>query len=139
MDPGRLDPGRAKGRVAMADSRTIDRPAEERGQWESSLDQLTKEHEGEDITIEVLDRTYGDLEEVSRLPFTSAMYDRPTDTVIIAVGGRSSAWPVVLRHMIPKPDKLVVDDRPENPALMVVDSDGTATLVSFLGKAEGTS
>jgi hypothetical protein len=123
----------------MGESRTIDRPAEERSQWESSLDQLTKEHEGEEIAIEVLDRTYGDLEEVERLPFSSAMYDRPTDTVIIAVGGRSAAYPVVLRHMIQKPEKLVIDDRPGSAALMVVDSDGTSTLVSFLGQADAKS
>jgi hypothetical protein len=42
------------------------------------LDQLTERHAGEPIRIEVLDQTYGDQNEVERLPFTYAVYDPRT-------------------------------------------------------------
>jgi len=119
----------------MDDRTRADLPETDRTQWEPELNRLTKEHEGRLITIEVLDRTYGDLEEAERLPFAYADYDRKDDAVIIGVGGKSGAYPVVLRHMIPTPSKVVIDDRPESPALLVADSDGTTTLIAFLGRS----
>jgi len=120
----------------MDDGATADRTVVDRERWESALDQLTKDHEGEEITIELLDPTYGDLREAERMPFAYATYDRPSDTVIIAVGGRSARYPVVLRHLIERPTEIRVDDRPAGAALMVVDAEGTATLISFFGGAE---
>jgi hypothetical protein len=38
-------------------------------EWAPLLDTLTKEHDGDLITIEVLDPTYGDLHEAEGLPF----------------------------------------------------------------------
>jgi hypothetical protein len=125
-----------KGQVRMDERTTVDRPEADSSRWESVLDQLTKEHEGEEITIELLDPTFGDADEVERLPFAYVNYDRPTDTVIIAVGGKSAAYPVVLRHMIHRPVELAVDDSKDVAALKVVDADGTATLVSFRGRPD---
>ena len=119
----------------MGDSSKVDRTVVDRERWESTLDQLTEEHEGEEITIELLDLPYGDLREAERMPFAYVTYDRRDDTVIIAVGGRSARYPVVLRHMIERPTEVRVDARPASAALMVVDVDGTATLVSFFGVA----
>jgi hypothetical protein len=123
----------------MDESTTVDRPEADRSRWQAVLDQLTKEHEGEEITIELLDPTFGDAEEVERLPFAYVNYDRPTDTVIVAVGGRTAAYPVVLRHMIHRPVELAVDDGKDIAALKVVDTDGTATLVSFSSRPDSTT
>jgi hypothetical protein len=66
-------------------------------------------------------------------------YDRPTDTVIVAVGGRTAAYPVVLRHMIHRPVEVAVGDSKDIAALKVVDADGTATLVSFRVRPDSTT
>jgi hypothetical protein len=123
----------------MDESTTVDRPEADRSRWQAVLDQLTKEHEGKEVTIELLDPTFGDGDEVERLPFAYVNYDRPTDTVIVAVGGRSAAYPVVLRHMIQRPVEVAVDDSLDIAALKLVDTDGTATLVSFRGRPDSTT
>lgn len=106
---------------------TMDREA-----WARVLDELTERHAGERIKIEVLDQTYGDQNEVERLPFTYASYDPKDDVVVLAVGGSSPQYPVVLRHMIWHPtDVSVTDDERIGTAVRVVDRDGTATLVTF--------
>jgi hypothetical protein len=112
----------------MTDTSTVDR-----SQWATLLDRLTKEHEGELVTIELLDPTYGDLREAERLPFAYLTYDSRDDVVIVAVGGRSGRYPVVLRHIISSPtDVDVAEGRPAGAAVRVIDAEGTPTLVTFL-------
>jgi hypothetical protein len=106
----------------------------DRDQWETMLNQLTDQHAGEQITIEILDPTLGDQVEAERLPFTYATYDRRDDTIVIAVGGKTPRYPVLLRHMITKPATLSIDHSGENPAVLVTDADGTNTLVQFFGQ-----
>jgi hypothetical protein len=113
--------------VTMAESSALDR-----GEWTARLDQLTKNHEGERVSIELLDPTYGDLNEAERLPFGYVNYDPKDDVVIVAVGGDSPQYPVVLRHIISHPTELSMDeDETARGAVRVVDADGTVTLVSF--------
>jgi hypothetical protein len=100
----------------------------DRGEWAARLDEVTKEHEGQAITIEVLDPTYGDNSEVEKLPFNYADYDRKDDVVTIGVGGNSMRYPVVLRHLVVHPTEIDVAEQ----AIRVVGQDGTTTLVSFL-------
>ncbi len=110
-----------------------DTSARDRSAWRDELDRLTKNHEGQWVTIELLDPTLGDLEEAERLPFTYATYDPRDDAVIVAVGGRSGRFPVVLRHIVNHPTEVdVSDDGRGLAAMRVVDADGTATLVSFV-------
>jgi hypothetical protein len=101
----------------------------DRNQWTPLLDQLTKDHAGEYVTIEVLDPTYGDNPQVEHLPFSYAAYDYKDDVVFVAVGGNSPQYPTVLRHMVPHPSDVAATMEPA--ALRVADSDGTTTLVSF--------
>jgi hypothetical protein len=100
-------------------------------EWAPLLDTLTKEHDGDLITIEVLDPTYGDLHEAEGLPFAYCSYDRRDDVVVVAVGGASSRYPVVLRHMISRPTEVSVS----GTAARVIDANGTATVVSFFPPA----
>lgn len=51
----------------MAETSTTDRQG-----WVEGLDRLTKDPEGQDVTIEVLDRSFGDQTEAERLPFAYA-------------------------------------------------------------------
>jgi hypothetical protein len=100
----------------------------DRSEWAGAFDRLTKEHEGQYLTIELLDPEYGDQHEAERLPFAYAAYDPRDDVVIVAVGGNSPRYPVVLRHMVWHPSE--VDLAPDG-AFRVVEQDGTTTLVSF--------
>jgi hypothetical protein len=104
-----------------------------RNEWTEFLQQLSQELEGWYITMEVLTRDLGDQHEAERLPFVFIEYDRKDDAVIIAVGGRDGRYPVVLRHMISDPDKILAHvPRPELAyALDVVDKDGLQTVISL--------
>ncbi|MET7283697.1 DUF5335 family protein [Kribbella sp. NPDC005582] len=101
----------------------------DREEWESALDQHTWRHEGDYVTIEVLDPSLGDQLEVERLPFRYVSYDRRDDTVVIAVGGTTAD--VVLRHLIAKPATVSIDEDLEPPSLLIIDADSTSTLVTF--------
>ena len=107
----------------------------DRTEWATLLNRLTKDHEGELITIELLDPTYGDLREAERLPFAYASYDPRDDVVVVAVGGAPPRYPVVLRHMIWRPTEVSVSDA----AAKVVDAEGTATVMSFFRAAATTT
>jgi hypothetical protein len=103
-----------------------------RSDWKNALDQLTADHHGKYITIELLDRSVGHQHEAERLPFSYINYDPKDDVVIVAVGGNSPQHPVVLRHMVWHPTEvdIAVEEVPE-PAVRIVDQDGTITLVVF--------
>jgi hypothetical protein len=102
-------------------------------QWGQLLDRLSRDHEGDRVTIERLepDRNvpgaFGDQAEALRLPFTYASYDPRDNVVVVAVGGTTATFPVVLRHLIWKPAQL----HPDKAAFRVVDGDGIATVVTF--------
>jgi hypothetical protein len=110
----------------MSDTSTTDRKA-----WVEQLDRLTKERAGQQVTIEILDPTYGDQSEAERLPFAYSSYDPKDDVVVVAVGGGSSAkYPVVLRHMVRRPTEVDVDN--DAGAVRIVDTDGATTITSFV-------
>ena len=102
-------------------------PTPDHDEWVLQLDQLTRHRRDQDVSIEVLDPTYGDETEAEHLPFAYTVYDPKDDVVVIAVGGSSAKYPVVLRHMVSHPVEVDVDDG----ALKVVGKDGTTTIASF--------
>ena len=110
----------------MTSSPTIDHD-----EWVLQLDQLTRDRRDQYVSIEILDPAYGDEPEAEHLPFAYAMYDPKDDVVVIAVGGNTAKYPVVLRHMVPHPTEVDVDA--DAGALKVVEKDGTTTIVSFHG------
>jgi hypothetical protein len=106
-----------------------------RSEWRNALDQLTADHDGKYVTIELLDPLVGHQHEVDRLPFSYINYDPKDDVVIVAVGGNSPRYPVVLRHMVWHPTEvdLAIEQVPE-PAVRIVEPDGTITLVIFFSE-----
>jgi hypothetical protein len=113
----------------------------DRTEWKSALDQLTDDHEGERVTIELLDPAVGHQHEAEQLPFVYINYDPKDDVVITAVGGTSPKYPVVLRHMVWHPSEvdIAVEDVP-HPAVRIVEPDGTITLVTlYPAGSPGTS
>jgi hypothetical protein len=104
-----------------------------RSEWQDALDLLTKEHDGDDVTIELLAVDFGDQHEAEKLPFAYLEYDRKDDAVIVAVGGRSNRYPVVLRHIIEHPQRIFVHPPTPN-AVQAVDIeafDGSQTIVTL--------
>ncbi|MET9176406.1 DUF5335 family protein [Streptomyces misionensis] len=111
----------------MADTSMSDRAG-----WRSMLDEVTDAHSGELVTIEVVGPSIGSQHEAERLPFSYLTYDPKDDVVVVAVGGQSARYPVVLRHMVPHPKEVDVStpDAAE-AAVRVVDPEDTATLITF--------
>jgi hypothetical protein len=101
--------------------------------WHDFLELLTKERQGDDVTIEVLSLDYGDQLEAEKLPFSYIEYDPKDDMVNVGVGGRDSRYPAVLRHTIEHPQRILVS--PPLPgqslALDILGSDGSQTLITF--------
>ncbi|MBV8951984.1 MAG: DUF5335 family protein [Actinobacteria bacterium] len=101
-------------------------------EWREFLERLTADHQGDEVTIEVLSPEIGDQEEAERLAFSYLEYDNKDDVVVVAVGGRDGRYPL-LRHMIGRPRRILVD--PPSPhearAIDVEDRDGTHTIVTL--------
>lgn len=114
-------------------------PTLHRKEWQRALDEFDAEHQGERVTIEVLDESIGHQYEAERLPFSSLSYDPKDDMVIVAVGGDPPRYPVVMRHMVAHPREVQVTTRdiPE-PAVRLVDQDGSVTLITFYAPKSGT-
>jgi len=110
-----------------------DRYEPARSEWREFFELVTKDHEGDAVTIEVAGLDYGDQFEAEKMPFTYLMYDDKDDAVIVGVGGKEGRFPVVLRHIIEHPASILAD--PPMPsagrAFDVVDRDGTNTIVTL--------
>ena len=99
--------------------------------WYDALQSLTKQHEGDDITIEVLALDLGDEYEAEKVPFAYIEYDRHDDAVNVAVGGRDGRYPVVLRHTILHPQRVSMSAPGEESTVDVAAGDGDQTLITF--------
>lgn len=113
-------------------------PLLDRSRWTTGLDELTEAHAGDLVSIEVLDPAIGHQYEAERLPFSYLSYDPKDDVAIVAVGGQSSRYPVVLRHMVQHPKEIDVAtaDVPE-AAVRILDQEDTATLITFFPVRSG--
>jgi hypothetical protein len=101
--------------------------------WHDSLEALTKEHQGDDVTIEVLTSDLGDQYEAEKVPFSYIEYDKHDDTLSVAVGGHDGRYPVVLRHAIEHPQRVMIatPEPGQQTTVDVVAADGVQTLVTF--------
>jgi hypothetical protein len=106
-----------------------------RSEWKNALDQLTADQDGRYVAIELLDPSVGHQYEAERLPFSYINYDPKDDVVIVAVGGNSPRHPVVLRHMVWHPVEVdLAVEGVREPAVRIVEPDGTTTLVVFFAE-----
>jgi Family of unknown function (DUF5335) len=104
-----------------------------RDEWKSLLEDMTKEHEGNDAAIELLDQQIGDESEVQRLPLAFVEYDPKDDVVVVGVGGRGPNYPVVLRHFVEHPQRILADSYGPDLtlALDILGADGSHTIVTL--------
>jgi hypothetical protein len=110
-----------------------------RDAWQDALDDFTKIHQGDGATIEVVDRNFGDqVEATELLPLAYIEYDRKDDVVVVAVGGQTARFPVVLRHIINHPEQIFIyPPRPEpSETVDVTDREGTQTVVTVHPRPE---
>lgn len=110
-----------------------DRYEPPRAEWREYFDQVTKDHQGDTVTIEVVDLDYGDQFEAERMPFAYVEFDEKDDEVGVGVGGKEGRYPVVLRHAVEHPKMVLAD--PVAPgtarAFDIVGKDGTSTIVTL--------
>jgi hypothetical protein len=103
-----------------------------RAEWQAWLEELTKERERHEVAIELLDREFGDEAQVEMLPLAFVEFDPKDDVVIIAVGGRDGRYPVVLRHIVEHPQRILADTiGDDRVALDIVDGAGDHTIVTI--------
>jgi hypothetical protein len=112
---------------------SLDREELRREAWRDFLESVTKEHDTDDASIEVLSTEFGDQQEAERIPLAYIEYDDRDDAVIIGVGGRNSRYPVLLRHTIPHPRQIFVHPPAPNVtrAIEIVGEDGDQTIVTL--------
>lgn len=88
--------------------------------------------ESVDVTIEVLDESFGDQVEADHLPWHALMYDAHNDVIELSVGGRDRRIPVVLRHSISHPTGVWLEQEDGLPVALMIESKDTAkTIVRF--------
>jgi hypothetical protein len=105
----------------------------QRQTWREFFDLVTKDHEGDAVTVEIVDREYGDQLEAEQMPFGYLEFDDKDDAVNVGVGGTDGRYPVVLRHAIEHPKAILADplDPPTARAFDIEGADGTSTIVTL--------
>ena len=97
-----------------------------------NLAELLPAPESVDVTIELLDESFGDQLEADRLPWHAFVYDVRNNLIELSVGGRDRRVPVVFRHSIHNPSGVWLDQEDGLPvALMIEVEDGPRTIVRF--------
>jgi Family of unknown function (DUF5335) len=107
-------------------------------EWNGLFEEVTKDHAGQDVIIEVLDREFGDGKEAQRLPLAYIEYDPKGDEVAVAVGGRDGRYPVVLRHAVSRPRRIFADATlPEiDWAFDILGDDDSHTIVTVFARPD---
>src|SRR5262252_4805778 len=103
----------------------------ERASWAAYFDSIAPSVEGMLVTVELMGEQLGDQTDVERLPVQAISYDPRDDVLEVAVGGRGTRYPVVLRHFISNPTAISVEESPEGTpsAILVTDPSGVRTLI----------
>jgi hypothetical protein len=106
-------------------------------QWHDFLEQLTKDHEQDRVTIEVVGEELGDQLEGTALPLDNIEYDRKDHVVVVAVGDDSGGSPVVLRHFVRNPERVYFEPVLGHGlwALDVISRDGSQTIVTAVAQS----
>jgi len=101
-------------------------------EWHDFLEQLTKDHERDRVTIEVVGEEFGDQFEGTALPLDNIEYDHKDDVMVVAVADRSGDSPVVLRHFVRNPEKMFFEPELGHGvwALDLISRDGSQTIVT---------
>jgi hypothetical protein len=114
--------------------RTEELPAD---RWVEYFDSVSRQLDGQLVTIEVMSDELGDQTDVERLPLQAIGYDPKENLLEISIGGRGPRYPVVLRHFISSPQKISVEESAalSPSAILVSDDGGMQTLIRMFDPA----
>ncbi|HZV73302.1 MAG TPA: DUF5335 family protein [Conexibacter sp.] len=100
-------------------------------EWAKFFDKLSRR--AEDVAVETtIELLGGEVPgvEAERLPLAGISYEDGDHAIAVDLGGRGQRFPVVLRHFVDRPRRVLVHDEDGQPAaLAIVSEDGTTTLV----------
>ena len=103
-----------------------------RQEWKGFLDIVSRETEGQPVTIEIVTAETGSQVEADGLPLSYISYDGKDEVVIVSVREPDSTDPV-LDHIVQNPWKILFD--PPSPgsvrSIDIEGADGAHTLVTF--------
>ncbi|WP_326819656.1 DUF5335 family protein [Streptosporangium sp. NBC_01756] len=107
------------------------RPELTREEWREFFDNMTRNYEGAMVTVEVMSKDFGDQVETEKLPLAYLEYDPKDDQFSVGVGGRDGRYPVVLRHAIDRPQRILTDTLQQGTvrAFDIFDAEGSQTIV----------
>jgi hypothetical protein len=102
--------------------------------WGKYFESIAPDIEGLLVTVELMSEELGDQTDVERMPLQTIGYDHKDDVFEVAVGGRGTRYPVVLRHFIYNPRTIGLEEAgpPTPSAILVTDADGVRTLIRLL-------
>jgi len=101
--------------------------------WGKYFESIAPDIEGLLVTVELMSEELGDQTDVERMPLQTIGYDHKDDVFEVAVGGRGTRYPVVLRHIYnPRTIGLEEAGPPTPSAILVTDADGVRTLIRLL-------
>jgi hypothetical protein len=107
--------------------------------WGKYFESIAPDIEGLLVTVFDSERFWqvlelGDQTDVERMPLQTIGYDHKDDVFEVAVGGRGTRYPVVLRHFIYNPKTIGLEEAgpPTPSAILVTDADGVRTLIRLL-------
>jgi hypothetical protein len=106
-----------------------------RQEWKGFLDIVSRETEGQPVTIEIVTAESGSQVEADGLPLSYISYDEKDEVVIVSVREPDSSDPV-LDHIVQNPWNILFDP-PLPGSVRTIDiegADGAHTLVTFHGR-----
>jgi len=112
-----------------------------RQEWRGFLDVVTRDREGQPVTIEITSSETGGQVEADRMPLNYIQYDDKDEVVIVSVREPGAEEPV-LEHIVENPWKILFEP-PTPEAVRTIDvegADGVHTIVTLHGgeaSAEG--
>lgn len=99
----------------------------EESRWTEYLQELTRQAEGYDVSVEVLDPELGDQIEIRHARLAELAYD-PREGIAVSVSD-AAGHTELLRHVVAQPVRLETTDEPGIPGSLLVEAAGVKTLV----------
>lgn len=102
-----------------------------RQEWPGFLDLISREEEGQPVTVEIVTAELGSQMQAAQVPLSYINYDDKDDVVVVALQGRDGD--PGLEHLVQNPWKIIFDP-PTPDAVRTIDiegGDGAHTLVTL--------
>lgn len=109
-----------------------------RDEWRRFFDRLDRrlqdDREEYEAAVEIDREDAAESEgvEAQPIPLAGMSWEDADDVIAVELAGRGGRFPVALRHFVPQPRRLIVDDDAGMPStITVVSADGARTVVTL--------